>query len=113
MNEPKVDISEFLAVLDKAESGPMVEVKEWDQVYIYETIQELLDQYEIKLDTQDLGVQSDDSLADRVFQAAFELAIESGVYCTDTPRRMIWTEEELITALDRVPEEVHIGERIQ
>ena len=110
MREPKVEISEFLAVLDKAETGPMVDIKEWDQVFIYETIQQLVEKHTIKLDTQDPGVPSDDALADRVFQAAFELAVKSGVYCTDTQRRMIWTEEELQTVLDRVPEEVQIGE---
>ena len=110
MIEPKVEISEFLAVLDKAETGPMVDIKEWDQTYIYETIQELVEKHNIKLDTQDPGVPSDDALADRVFQAAFELAVKSGVYCTDTQRRMLWTEEQLQTVLDRVPEEVHTGE---
>lgn len=110
MIKPKVEISEFLAVLDKAESGPLVDIKEWDQVYIYETIMELVGKYEIKLDTQDPGVPSDDALADRVFQAAFDLAVKSGVYCTDTQRRMIWTEEELQTVLDRVPDVVQIGE---
>ena len=110
MREPKVEISEFLAVLDKAETGPIVDIKEWDQVFIYETIQQLVEKHTIKLDTQDPGVPSDDALADQVFQAAFELAVKSGVYCTDTQRRMIWTEEELQTVLDRVPEEVQIGE---
>lgn len=110
MIPPKVAISEFLAVLDKAESGPMIKVQEWDQVYIYETIQKLVKKHNLKLDTQDPGVPSDDSLADRVFQAAIELAVKSGVYCTDTQRRMNWTEEELQTVLDLVPEEVHIGE---
>ena len=113
MREPKVEISEFLAVLDKAERGPMVDIKEWDQVYIYETIQELVEKHSIKLDTQDPGVPSDDALADRVFQAAFDLAIKSGVYCTDTQRRMTWTQIELEEVLARVPEEVHIRGRIQ
>ena len=109
MIEPKVELSEFLAVLDKAETGPMVDIGEWDQVYIYETIQELVERYEIKLDTQDPGVPSDDALADRVFAAAMELATKSGVYCTDTQRRMIWTGKELQKVLDRVPEQVQIG----
>jgi methylamine--corrinoid protein Co-methyltransferase len=110
MIKPKVEISEFLNVLDKAETGPMVDIKEWDQVFIYETIQELVEKHNIKLDTQDPGVPSDDALAYRVFDAALELAVRSGVYCTDTQRRMIWTSEELQTVLDRVPEEVQIGE---
>jgi hypothetical protein len=110
MNEPKVALSEFVAVLDKAETGPMLDIQEWDQVYIYKTIQELVRKFEIKLDVQDPGVPSDDALGDRVFEAAMELALKSGVYCTDTQRRMIWTKDELDKVLARVPEEVHIGE---
>jgi hypothetical protein len=110
MIEPKVEITEFLAVLDKAETGPMVDVKEWDQLYIYQTIQDLIYKYDIALDIEDPGVPSDDALADRVFEAAMDLAVRSGVYCMDTQRRMIWTQDELDNVLARVPEEVEIGE---
>jgi hypothetical protein len=109
MIDPKVEISEFLAVLDKAETGPMLEVQEWDQVYIYQTIQELVKKHNIEIDTQNPGVPADDALADRVFEAALELAVKSGVYCTDTQRRMIWTEDELNKVLEQVPEAVQIG----
>jgi methylamine--corrinoid protein Co-methyltransferase len=39
-----------------------------------------------------------------------ELAVKSGVYCTDTQRQMIFSREELEKVLARVPEEVQIGE---
>ncbi len=110
MNQPKVDISEYLAILEKAETGPTVDIKEWDQVYIYQTLKELVEHFDIKLDVEDPGVPSDDDLADRVFEAALELAVKSGVYCTDTQKRMIFTKEELEKVLARVPEEVKIGE---
>ena len=71
MIEPKVEISEFLAVLDKAETGPMLDIQEWDRVYIYQTIQELVKKHNIELDTDDPGVPADDALADRVYEAAF------------------------------------------
>jgi hypothetical protein len=54
----KVEMSEFLAVLDKAESCPMVELREWDQVYIYETIQDLVSKCDLALDTENPGVPS-------------------------------------------------------
>lgn len=110
MQEPKVAIEEFLNILDKAESGPRVEINEWDQVYIYQTIKELIKKHDIQLDVQDPGVPSDDDLADRVFEAAMDLAVKSGVYCTDTQRQMVFSREELEKVLARVPEEVQIGE---
>jgi methylamine--corrinoid protein Co-methyltransferase len=110
MNEPKVMIDEFVNILNKAETGPMVDINEWDQVYIYQTIKDLVKKYDIQLDVKDPGVPSDDDLADRVFEAAMDLAVQSGVYCTDTQRQMVFTREELEQVLARVPEEVQIGE---
>jgi methylamine--corrinoid protein Co-methyltransferase len=110
MIEPKVPIDEFLNILDKAENGPMVDINEWDQVYIYQTIKDLVEKYDIKVDIQDPGVPSDDDMADRVFEAAMDLAVQSGVYCTDTQRQIIFTREELEQVLARVPDEVRIGQ---
>ena len=84
MIKPKVEISDFLAVLDKTETGPMVDIQEWAQGNIYETIQELVEKHAIKLDTQDPWEPSDDALADRVFEDAMELVLKNSVYCTDT-----------------------------
>jgi methylamine---corrinoid protein Co-methyltransferase len=109
MIEPKVEISEFLSVLDKAENGPIVSVEEWDKKYIYDTIRELVAKYDIKLDIKDPGVPDNDALADRVFEAAIELAVKSGVYCIDTQRRMIWSQDEIDTVLARVPEVIQVG----
>ena len=89
MNDPKVQIDEFLNILDKAENGPMVDINDWDQTYIYQTIKDLIKKYDIKIDVQDPGVPSDDDMADRVFEAAMDLAVQRGVYCTDTGRQMV------------------------
>lgn len=110
MIEPKVAIEEYVTILDKAENGPVVDLNEWDQVYIYQTIKELIKKYDIKVDVQDPGVPSDDDMADRVFAAAMDLAVQSGVYCTDTQRQIIFTRDELEKVLARVPEQVQIGE---
>ena len=110
MIKPKVEIAEFLAVLERAETGPQVDIKDWDQVYIYEKIKDLISKFDIRLDIKNPGVPFDDDLADRVFEAAMELAVKSGVYCTDTQRQMIFSKKELEKVLARVPEEVQIGE---
>jgi len=107
----KVDtkFSEYLlSVLDKAESGPYVEAGEFDQKFIFETVTRLIDKYDIGWDKASY-VPSDDALADRLFAAGFELARETGVYCLDSQRRMIWTAEELDWVLNTTPAEVTLG----
>jgi methylamine--corrinoid protein Co-methyltransferase len=107
--EPKVPQEEFLAVLDKAENGPVIDLKEWDNVYIYAKIKELIEKYDLSFSVAEPGVPADDELADRVFAAAIQLCVDAGVYCTDTSRRMIWTEDEIQGVLDRVPDTLTAG----
>ena len=85
--DKKVDYEYFLSVLDKAENGLYVDEKEWDRLYISKRIKELVKKYNISWDRVAISVPCDDSLADRAFAAGMELAVESGVYCTDTHRQ--------------------------
>ena len=77
----------MLSVLDKAENGPVVEEKDWDLQYINHNIKELVKKYDIGWE-KDVLVPSDDALADRLYAAGRELALEVGVYCLDTKRQM-------------------------
>jgi hypothetical protein len=110
MNNAMMDMEDFLSVLDRAENGPIIDVEEWDNLYIYKTIRELIRKYDVVLDMQNLGVSFDDALADRVFEAGMELARQSGVYCINSQRRMIWTQNELDRVLSALPGVVHFGE---
>jgi methylamine---corrinoid protein Co-methyltransferase len=98
----------LLSVLDKAESGPYAEADEFDKQYIFETIKGLIKAYDIEWD-KDVYVPADDDLADRLFAAGFELAVQTGIFCLDTQRRMIWTEAELAGVLESTPPEVTLG----
>ncbi|MDR3225636.1 MAG: monomethylamine:corrinoid methyltransferase, partial [Clostridiales Family XIII bacterium] len=97
----------LLKVLDKMESGPIVEEKEFDML-VATTSKELVEKYELKRQEGD-AIVVDDDLADRFYKAGFEMAVRVGVYCTSTHRRMIFTEEELLEALRWAPSEIEIG----
>ncbi len=97
------------SVLDKAETGPIVEEKEFDIEYIQKPIQELIKKYDVSWD-QDVFLTHDDQLADRVFQAGYELALNTGVYCTSTKRRMVWTKDELDEVIATSPSSVTLGQ---
>jgi methylamine--corrinoid protein Co-methyltransferase len=99
----------ILSVLDKAENGPIVEEKAWDRQLISGKVKELVKKYDISWPA-DVLVPSDDFLADRLFEAGLELARESGAYCLDTHRRMVWSRDELDGTFQRAPSQLTVGE---
>lgn len=99
----------ILNTLDKAENGPLVDEKIWDREIIGGTVRELVRKYEIELDPQDPFVPADDALADRLFEAGMKMAVQTGVYCVDTKRRMQWSRQELEQVLEQAPPEVSVG----
>ncbi len=105
----KIDYDYFLSVLDKADSGPFIEERDWDRLFISKRIKELIKKYDISWDRTTISVPYDDALADRAFAAGMELAVESGVYCTDTHRQMTWSRDELVKVLDETPPNVSFG----
>jgi methylamine--corrinoid protein Co-methyltransferase len=98
----------MLNVLDKTEKGPLVEVDLFDKEYIYHTVKELIDKYEISWDPE-IYVPADDQLADRLFEAGMELALKTGVLCLDSSRRMVWSRDEMDWAINSTPAIVFLG----
>jgi methylamine--corrinoid protein Co-methyltransferase len=105
----KVDLEVLASVLEKAETGPVIDEKMWDQQLIGAKVKDLINKYDISWDEATL-VPSDDALADRLFDAGMELALESGVYCINTKRQMLWQLGELEKILDDSPAELTVGE---
>jgi methylamine--corrinoid protein Co-methyltransferase len=89
----------LLEVLNKAETGPIIDEKEFEAKLITQTIKKLIKKYDLKFDKSIL-VPADDELADRVFQAGMEFAVEVGMFCQDTNRRILWTEGEYLRGLE-------------
>ena len=104
-----VDYEHLLAVLEKAEQGPVVDEKEWDTRFIGTKTKDLIQKFDINWDPNML-VPNDDALADRLFEASWELALDSGAYCVSTRRRMVWDEVEFQHAIDTAPRELTVGE---
>ncbi len=99
----------MLAVLERAETGPMMEEKEFELRLVAPTIRKLVKKYGIKFDRETI-VPSDNDLADRVFEAGMELAAEIGVFCQTTSRRITWTRDELAEGLRYCPSEALMGD---
>ena len=99
----------IMAVLDKAENGKVIDGKVWDKEYIGQRVKGLISKYDIKWNPEIL-VPSDNDLADRLFDAAMELALESGVYCINSSRQMKWSKDELAGAVSRAPSDLVVGQ---
>jgi methylamine--corrinoid protein Co-methyltransferase len=98
----------MLETLDKAETGPIYEEKEFDKTQIGLAVQDIIKRYEISWPA-DVMVPADDALADRLFEAGLTLAEESGLFCVDTRRRMMWTRNELLDNLANNLPQIKIG----
>ena len=101
----------LLDVLDRAENGPIVDEYQHDMMTIPGVMTRLQQEFDIHLPSHIDGpiVSPDDALADRVFEAGLRMAEELGVYCTTTSRRILFTRDEIVNALQFAPTEVTVG----
>ncbi len=98
----------LLDAVDRAQTGQLVKESEFESKLLPTKLKELVAKYDIKRDPEVL-VPSDDDLADSVFEAAYELILELGVYCTDTERIVKISEDELKEALRTLHETTLVG----
>jgi methylamine--corrinoid protein Co-methyltransferase len=105
-----MSIVQFIKVLDKAHSGPVVSVREWDAERVPKIIKAKLEKFDL-IDTSKAGqaVNTDDELADRFYNAGREVALELGILCQDTERVIQITEGDLQSAAERAPKELRLG----
>lgn len=99
----------FLEVLERATTGPMMSVKEYDLKLFIPAVRGVVKKYKIKFDPEN-PCPADDDLADRVYQAGLELYSKVGTYCTDTERVIQFSTEEIKQAVYECPKVVYFGE---
>ena len=100
--------SRLVEVLYRAETGPIIDEADFERRLVAPTMKRLVKQYGIKFDRSAI-VPSDNDLADRVFQAGLDFAIEVGMFCQSTSRRILWTRRELEEGLRFCPGSVIMG----
>ena len=99
----------FSAVVDRALSGPICTERDFELGMFVPNLRRVVEKYGIKYDPQN-PVPADDDLADRVWEAGLEFLVETGVYCTETERRILFTREEVEGALASGPRGDTFGE---
>jgi hypothetical protein len=99
----------FTEVVNRAMNGPICDEKEFDREILMPELAKAVTKYDIKYDPKN-PIPSDNELADRVFKAAVEFYANVGTFCTDTERRVLFSEEEIKDGLACANEGVWLGE---
>jgi len=99
----------FSTVVERALHGPICTERDFDLGIFVPNLRKVIDKYGIKYDPQN-PVPADDDLADRVWEAAMEFLAETGMYCLDTERRILFSREEIEGALESAPRNAVFGE---
>ena len=100
---------QILDVMEKALEGKPMSETDYQLKVFAPTVQEKVKAHGIKFDLKE-PILNDDSMADDVFEAAVELLIEAGAYCTNTNRIISYAEREIKEALQTAPDELLMGE---
>lgn len=88
-------VQNIMDSLDKAYTGPVTTLKEWDIRTIPTAIRNKLKEHGLeKTYDPENPINCSDELADRFWVAGKELALELGLFCEDTERIIKITEEE-------------------
>ena len=99
----------FSSVVERAFTGSICTERDFELSIFVPNLRKVIAKYGIKYDPQN-PIPSDDDLADRVWEAGMEFLIETGVYCLDTERRILFTREEIEGALETGPRGYIFGE---
>jgi methylamine--corrinoid protein Co-methyltransferase len=95
-------------ILDRSKTGPHMEEDAFLPKLFTPTLKKLIKKYEIRYDRQH-PVPTDDAMADRVWQAGWELFREVGVYNTDSHRIIRVSDAEIKEALYTLKDEYWVG----
>ena len=95
-------------IQDRSNTGPFCDENDFLPKIFAQKLKEIIKKYDIRYDPK-TPVPSDDALADRVWQAGWELFREVGLYNTDTHRIIKVSDQEIKEALYMHPGEYWVG----
>ena len=95
-------------MIERGKTGPLTDEDAFLPKRFTPTLKKLIKKYEIKYDPQ-TPCPADDDMADRIWQAAWELFRDVGCYNTDTHRIIQVTDEEIKEALYTAQAQYWVG----
>jgi methylamine--corrinoid protein Co-methyltransferase len=96
-------------VFDRAVDGPLMSDQDYYLKRYVPALTKCIQKFKIKYNPE-TPLPWDDSLADRVFEAAVDFFAEVGAYCPDTSRVMEFSREEILQGAAKAPAQTTFGE---
>lgn len=95
-------------LLERVETGPICTERDFDLRILHKKLRSLIKEYDIKFDREEI-VPSDDSLADDLWKAAWDLYLDVGTLCISNHRRVLFDESEIKEAMRFSSSEITVG----
>src|SRR5512136_1182982 len=95
--------------MERATSGPILPENDFNLKRLIPNVRKLVKEFDLHYTPQD-PVPADDASADRLFAAAIELLVQTGIYVDGTNRVIQLERREILDAIDRLPEGTFFGE---
>jgi hypothetical protein len=95
--------------MERATSGPIVVEDDFNIKRLIPNVRKIINEFNISYSPEN-PVPSDDDFADRLYEAAIEFILRTGVYCNDTNRLIQFERDELMEAIENLPEGSYFGE---
>ena len=102
----------YLDLIERFNTGQAISKNDWDFDHIVMPVRSLVKKYQIRWDPAQ-PIPNDPELADRLYQAAIELAYQAGCYSLNTGRFLTFQPGEIESALRASPHELSMGEGSQ
>lgn len=99
----------FLDLMERATTGPILSEDDFAMKVLIPNVRNVVREYGIRYDREN-PVPPDDEFADRLFEAAIEFLVRTGVYCDDTNRLIQLDRGEILAANASLPEGSTFGE---
>jgi methylamine--corrinoid protein Co-methyltransferase len=101
-------VNSYSEIWKRSITGRKVEKSDWDLEHIVYPVRRLVGEYELTWDKQ-TSIPTDISVVDRLFSAGLTLAEMSGVYCISTGRVIRFSQDEIVSAMDRARRRLRMG----
>ena len=99
----------LLDFMERATTGPIFSENDFNMKVLIPNVRKVVKEFDIQYDPED-PLAADDALADRLFEAAVEFVVRTGLYCDATNRVIQVDRGEIVEAVENLPEGGTFGE---
>lgn len=99
----------FLDFMERATTGPILSEDDFNMKILIPNVKKVMREFDIQYDREN-PVPVDNAFADRLFEAAIEFVARTGLYCDATNRIIQLEREEILQAVEDLPEGSTFGE---